>query len=231
MRVLVVDVGGTNVKVLVTGQKVPRKVPSGRKLTPAKMVTAVKALAEDWKYDAVTIGYPGRVHDGRIVSEPKNLARGWVGFNFKSAFGRPVQIMNDAAMQALGSYQDGLLLFLGLGTGLGSALVAHGVVIPMELAHLSFKHGTYEDYVGVRALRRLGRKKWQKYVKFGTARMIDAILPDDVVLGGGNAKKLRRLPKGCRAGDNANAFIGGFRLWENMPAQRPRARASSRDAA
>jgi polyphosphate glucokinase len=214
MRVLVVDIGGTNVKILATGQKTPRKFPSGRTLTPKKMVAGVKALTADWKYDAVAIGYPGRVRDGKIVEPPKNLGRGWVGFNFKSAFGRPVRIVNDAAMQALGSYKRGLLLFLGLGTSLGAALVLDGVVIPMELAHLSFKNGTYQDYLGVRALRRLGRKKWQKYVEFGTARMIEAVGPDDVVLGGGNVGRLKKLPPRCRAGSNAFAFRGGFRLWE-----------------
>ena len=231
MRVLVVDVGGTNVKILATGQRTPRKAPSGPKMTPKKMVAEVKALAGTWKYDAVAIGYPGRVHDGRILVEPHNLGKGWVGFNFTAAFGRPVQVMNDAAMQALGSYKRGLLLFLGLGTGLGAALVADGVVIPMELAHLSFKNGTYEDYLGARALKKLGRKKWQKYVEYGTARMIEAVLPDDVVLGGGNVKKLKKLPKGCRAGNNAYAFIGGFRMWENAPGRRPPARARSRRAA
>lgn len=231
MRVLVVDIGGTNVKILATGHKTPRKFRSGRKLTPKKMVAGVKDLAGDWKYDAVAIGYPGLVCRGRIVMEPHNLGRGWVGFDFKSAFGRPVQIINDAAMQALGSYKRGLLLYLGLGTGLGAALVADGVVVPMELAHLSFKNGTYEDYLGVRALRRLGRKKWQKYVEFGMARMIQALHPDDVVLGGGSAQKLKKLPAGCRTGTNANAFIGGFRLWENASSRRPLARAQSRGAA
>jgi polyphosphate glucokinase len=214
MRVLVVDIGGRNVKILASGQKTPRRFRSGPKLTPKKLVAGVKALAADWPYDAVTIGYPGRVHGGRIVAQPYNLARGWVGFNFSSAFGRPVRIVNDAAMQALGSYRRGLLLFLGYGTSLGAALVLNGIVIPMELAHLSFKDGTYQDYVGNRARRKLGRKKWQKYVELGTARMIEAVDPDDVVLGGGNVKKLNKLPKRCRAGSNANAFIGGFRLWE-----------------
>jgi polyphosphate glucokinase len=231
MRVLAVDIGGTNVKILATGQKVPRKFPSGRKLTPRKMVEGVKSLAAEWKYDAVAIGFPGRVRDGRIVSEPRNLAHGWVRFDFKSAFGRPVRIINDAAMQALGSYKRGLLLFLGLGTGLGAALVADGIVIPMELAHLSFKNETYEHYVGLRALRRLGRKKWQKHVEYATARMIQAVVPDDVVLGGGNAKKLKKLPKGCRLGNNAYAFIGGFRLWENASNRRPNVRGRSRRAA
>jgi polyphosphate glucokinase len=219
MRVLVVDVGGTNVKILVTGRKTPRKVPSGRKLTPAKMVAAVRTLAADWQYDAVAIGYPGQVRRGRIVVEPHNLGAGWVGFDFSTAFGCPVRIINDAAMQALGSYKRGLMLFLGLGTGLGAALVVDGVVIPMELAHLSFRNGVYEDYLGVRALKRLGRKKWQKYVEFGAARMIEAVHPDDVVLGGGNAKKLTKLPVGCRVGANANAFTGGFRLWAAAPSR------------
>jgi polyphosphate glucokinase len=231
MRVLVVDIGGTNVKILASGQKTPRKSPSGQEMTPKKLVADVKALAGEWKYDVVAIGYPGTVRDGRVAVEPHNLGRGWVGFDFKAAFGKPVRIMNDAAMQALGNYQRGLLLFLGLGTGLGAALVANGVVIPMELAHLSFKNGTYEDYVGVRALRRFGRKKWQKYVEFGTARMIAAVNPDDVVLGGGNTKKLKTLPEGCRAGDNAKAFIGGFRLWESAEIRRPAAKARSRRTA
>ena len=231
MRVLTVDIGGTNVKILASGQKTPRRFPSGRTLTPKKMVSEVIEFAGSWKYDAVAIGYPGKVHDGRIVSEPRNLSRGWTRFDFASAFGRPVRIINDAAMQALGSYKGGLLLFLGLGTGLGAALVADGVVIPMELGHLSFKNGTYEDYLGVQALKRLGRKKWEKYVEFGTVRMIEAILPDDVVLGGGNAKKLKKLPKGCRLGDNAYAFIGGFRLWETDSSRRLGRPTRSRSAA
>ena len=168
----------------------------------------------------VAIGVPGPVGGGRLLEEPHNLGRGWVNFNFKSAFGRPVRIINDAAMQALGSYKRGLLLFLGLGTGLGAALVADGVVIPLELAHMPFKDGTYEDYLGVLALHRLGRKKWEKYVAFGTARIIEATRPDDVVLGGGNAKKLKKLPKGCRLGNNAYAFQGGFRMWEKAPVRR-----------
>ena len=220
MRVLVVDIGGTNVKILATGETIPRKFPSGRKLTPRKMVAGVKKLAADWKYDVVAIGVPGPVGRGRLLEEPHNLGRGWVNFNFKSAFGRPVRIINDAAMQALGSYKRGLLLFLGLGTGLGAALVADGVVVPLELAHMPFKDGTWEDYLGVLALHRLGRKKWEKYVAFGTARIIEATRPDDVVLGGGNAKKLKKLPKGCRLGNNAYAFKGGFRMWEKAPVRR-----------
>jgi polyphosphate glucokinase len=214
MRVLAVDVGGTHVKVLATGQTEPRRFPSGPKMTAKQMVSGVKELTRDWKYDAVAIGYPGPVLRGRPAVEPHNLGRGWVGFNFKAAFGRPVKIINDAAMQALGSYKSGTLLFLGLGTGLGSALVVQGNVVPMELGHLSYKKGMYEDYVGVRGLERLGKKKWERHVEFGVARLIDALHPDDVVLGGGNAKKLKRLPSGCRKGDNANAFVGGFRLWD-----------------
>jgi polyphosphate glucokinase len=217
MRVLVVDIGGTNVKILASGQKTPRKFPSGRRLTPKKMVDGVKELAAKWQYDAVAIGYPGRIVHGRITTEPHNLAKGWVGFNFKAAFGCPVQIINDAAMQALGSYKSGLLLFLGLGTGLGAALVADGVVVPMELAHLPYKNGTWEHYLGVRSLQLRGRKKWQQHVEYGTARLIDALSPDDIVLGGGNARRLKKLPKGCRLGSNRYAFTGGFRLWERAP--------------
>jgi len=214
MNVLVVDVGGTNVKILATGQKESRNLPSGPALSPSQMVAGVKKLAEDWTYEAVSIGYPGVVLRNRVVSEPHNLALGWVGFDFAAAFGCPVKIINDAAMQALGSYKDSELLFLGLGTGLGSAMVVNGVVIPMELAHLSYKKGTFEDYMGRRGLERLGKKKWRKQVECGIERLIAALRPDDVVLGGGNTKKLKKLPPGCRAGDNANAFVGGFRMWE-----------------
>ncbi len=214
MNILTVDVGGTSVKILASGQTEPRKFPSGRKMTPEQMVTGIKELAVDWKYDVVSIGYPGRVHKGRIVAEPHNLAPGWREFDFEAAFACPVKIMNDAAMQALGSYQGGLLLFIGLGTGLGSALVADGVVIPMELGHLSYRKGSFEDYVGVRALERLGKKKWRGHVEYALDRLVEALYPDDVVLGGGNAKKLKTLPPGCRLGDNAFAFVGGFRLWE-----------------
>jgi polyphosphate glucokinase len=213
--VLAIDIGGTSVKVLATGQDEPRKFPSGPEMTPKQMVSGVQEIAKGWKYDVISIGYPGLVLQGRPAVEPHNLGRAWVGFNFKSAFGCPVKIINDAAMQALGSYKGGLLLFLGLGTGLGSALVQEGHVVPMELGHLSYRNGTYEDYVGLRGLKRLGKKKWQRHVAFGVARLIAAIHPDDVVLGGGNAKKLKELPPGCRAGDNAFAFLGGFRLWDD----------------
>jgi polyphosphate glucokinase len=213
--VLVVDVGGTNVKILATGQDQPRRFPSGPKLKPKQMVSRVKQISKDWKYDVVSIGYPGLVLRGGPAAEPHNLGRAWVGFDFKSALGRPVKIINDAAMQALGSYKGGLLLFVGLGTGLGSALVHDGFVLPMELGHLSYKDGTYEDYVGLRGLKRLGKKKWRRHVAYCVARFIDALHPDDVVLGGGNAKNLKELPPACRAGDNANAFLGGFRLWDD----------------
>jgi polyphosphate glucokinase len=213
MNVLVVDVGGTHVKILATGQEIRREFPSGPTLTAERMVRGVKELAGDWKYDAVSIGYPGPVLHGRPVAEPHNLAPGWVGFDYAAAFGCPVKVINDAAMQALGSYKGGKMLFLGLGTGLGSAMVLDGTVEPMELGHLPYKRGTYEDYVGIRGLDRVGKKKWRRYVGDIVALLIAALEPDDVVLGGGNVKKLRALPAGCRAGDNANAFEGGFRPW------------------
>jgi polyphosphate glucokinase len=235
MRILAIDIGGTNVKILATGQDEPRKFPSGPTLTPRRMVSGVKKLAAGWRYEAVSIGYPGLVLQGRIVSEPHNLARRWVGFDFSKAFGCPVKILNDAAMQALGSYKGGELLFLGLGTGLGSTLVADGVVIPMELAHLSFKKGTYEDYLGLRGLKRLGKRKWGQYVAYAVARFVDALHADEVVLGGGNAKKLKKLPPGCRLGANANAFVGGFRMWERAydrsPHEPPLARSPRRRGA
>lgn len=227
MNVLVVDIGGTNVKLLASGETEVRKIPSGPLMTPERMVAEVLKAAGDWKCDAVSIGYPGRVHHGQIVADPHNLAAGWVRFNFEAAFGRPVKLLNDAAMQALGSYQGGLLLFLGLGTGLGSALVADGVVVPLELAHLSYGKGTYEDYVGLRGLERFGKKKWRQHIAYAVARLMDALHPDDVVLGGGNAKKLKELPAGCRLGNNANAFLGGYRLWEAPGAHPPLALAKT----
>jgi len=214
MNVLVIDIGGTSVKILASGQTGPRRFPSGPTMTPTQMVSRVKEHAGEWKYDAVAIGYPGVIHRGRVVSEPHNLAPNWVGFDFEAAFGCPVKLINDAAMQALGSYTGGIMLFFGLGTGLGSALVVEGNVVPMELAHLSYGDKTYEDYLGLRGLKRYGKEKWEGYVRFGVARLIAALHPDDVVIGGGNVKNLKELPPGCRAGDNANAFIGGFRLWE-----------------
>jgi polyphosphate glucokinase len=213
MNVLVVDVGGTHVKILATGQETPRKYDSGPAMTAADMVSAVRKAAEGWKYDVVSIGYPGPVLRGKPVAEPHNLGPGWVGFDFEAALGCPVKIINDAAMQALGSYQQGKMLFLGLGTGLGSAMVVEGIVEPMELGHLPYRKGTYEDYAGIRALKRVGKKKWRHYVADVVTRLVAALEPDDVVLGGGNVRKLKALPPGCRAGDNANAFRGGFRLW------------------
>lgn len=215
MDVLAVDVGGTHVKILATGQDPPRKFVSGPTLTPQRMVIEAKKLAGEWKYDVVSIGYPGVVTQSRPISEPHNLACGWVGFNFEKEFRVPVKVMNDAAMQALGSYKKGRMLFLGLGTGLGSTMIVDGDVEPMELAHLPYKKATYEDYVGLRGLERMGRKKWQRHVFDVVARLSAALEPDDIVLGGGNVKELKELPPGCRAGNNDNAFLGGFRLWED----------------
>jgi polyphosphate glucokinase len=215
MNVLVIDIGGTHVKVLATGQDAHREFDSGPALTPKRMVSGVQKLVADWKYDVVSIGYPGPVLRNRPVSEPWNLGKGWAGFNFEAAFKRPVKVMNDAAMQALGSYKAGKMLFLGLGTGLGSAMVVEGIVEPMELGHLPYKKATFEDYVGIRGLKKYGKKKWRRYVADVVERLVTALEADDVVLGGGNVKKLKALPKGCRAGDNANAFLGGFRLWHN----------------
>ncbi len=228
MNVLVVDVGGTNIKILATGQNAPRQIPSGPDMTPKEMVSKVRAVTAEWKYNAVSIGYPGFVFRGRPVAEPYNLGRGWVGFDFQAAFGRPVKLINDAAMQALGSYKGGKMLFLGLGTGLGSAMVVDGIVEPMELAHLPYRRGTYEDYVGQRGLDKRGKKKWRRDVADVVSRLIAALEPEDVVLGGGNARKLQELPPGCRLGDNANAFVGGFRLWEAARDRRRPRRTATR---
>jgi polyphosphate glucokinase len=216
MRVLVIDVGGTHVKILATGKKAHRQVESGPTMTAQQMVAGVEQLAVGWKYDAVSIGYPGPVLHNRPLQEPRNLGRGWVGFDFRGAFGCPVKLINDAAMQALGSYKGGHMLFLGLGTGLGSAMVVDGIVEPMELGHLPYKKGlTYEDYVGLRGLKRLGKKRWRRHVAVVVKQLKAALQPDDMVIGGGNAKKLDELPPGCRLGDNATAFIGGFELWKD----------------
>jgi polyphosphate glucokinase len=228
VNVLVVDVGGSNVKILATGQTEPRKFPSGPTLTAKQMVNRIKKLAGDWKYDVVSIGYPGVVLRNRPVAEPHNLGRGWVGFDFEAEFKRPVKVVNDAAMQALGSYKRGKMLFLGLGTGLGSAMIVDGIIEPMELAHLPYKKGTYEDYVGEQSLEKRGKKKWRRHVAEVVELLTIALEPDDVVLGGGNVKKLKALPKGCREGDNANAFQGGFRLWEKAGERRASTPAKTR---
>jgi len=225
MKVLVVDIGGTHVKVLATGQQTHQEFDSGPALTPKRMVSQVRKLVPASKYNVVSIGYPGPVLRGRPISEPWNLGKGWVGFNFEAAFKRPVKVVNDAAMQALGSYKRGKMLFLGLGTGLGSALIVDGIVEPMELGHLPYKKATFEDYVGVRGLAKYGKKKWRSYVADVVKRLVAAIEPEEVVLGGGNVKKLKELPSGSRAVDNDNAFLGGFRLWNHAAAGKTSSRA------
>jgi polyphosphate glucokinase len=213
-KVLVIDVGGTNVKLLATGEKEARKYPSGPTMTPRKMVRLVKNAVADWKFDCISLGYPGPIINGHPLREPHNLGRGWVGFNFEKAFGCPVKVINDAAMQAIGSYKGRRMLFLGLGTGLGSAMIVEGVLQPMELAHLSYKNGkTYEDYLGLRGLEGMGKKKWRRYVAKITKKLKIALDADYVVLGGGNCKKLKELPPGAQLGNNENAFVGGFRIW------------------
>ena len=214
MQILAVDVGGSHVKILATGEKTPRKFVSGPNMTAEQMVSGVREAADGWNFDAVSIGYPGPVLRGKPVSEPHNLGPGWVGFDFEAAFGCPVKLVNDAAMQALGSYQGGKMLFLGLGTGLGSAMIVDGILEPMELGHLPYKKRTYEDYVGNSGLIRSGKKKWRHDVEDVVERLVAALQPDDIVIGGGNVRKLKKLPPGCRPGENANAFRGGFRLWE-----------------
>ncbi len=217
VKILVIDVGGHHVKVHCPGHEVPVAILSGPSMTPRKMVAAVKAAAARCEYATVSIGYPGPVVHGRIVAEPYNLGRGWVGFDFAKAFGRPVRMVNDAAMQALGSYEGGRMLFLGLGTGLGSALIVEGVLQPLELAHLPYKKGrTFEDYVGYAGLQRLGKKKWRRHVADVVERLKQALQADYVVLGGGNIKFLKTLPPKARLGKNSNAFIGGTRLWQQQ---------------
>jgi polyphosphate glucokinase len=222
-RVLVIDIGGNSVKILASGHKVRRSFPSGPNMTPQEMVSGVKRLAADWAYDVVSIGYPGPVLQNRPAAEPRYLGRGWVGFDFARAFGRPVKVVNDATMQAIGSYRGGKMLFLGLGTGLGSTMIFDGVIAPMELGHLPYRKGTYEDYVGRAGLERHGKTKWRRHAADVVTRLIAALGPDETVIGGGNVKKLAALPPHVRAGDNANALRGGFRLWqEREPAQRRR---------
>ena len=215
-RVLAIDVGGSHVKMRVFGRREMRQFDSGPTLTPRQMVARVHEVTGDWTYDAVSIGYPGIVRHGKLVAEPHNLGKGWVGFDFRKAFGRPTHIINDAAMQAVGSYEGGRMLFLGLGTGLGSAMIVDGVVAPMELAHLPYKKGrSYEEWVGESALKRLGGKKWSRIVDEVVTKLSSALEADYVVLGGGNARKLKRLPKNARLGSNDFAFLGGFRIWHH----------------
>ena len=235
MNVLVIDIGGSHVKIRATGEADERNFDSGSSMGPAQMAEGVKTLAAGWKYEAVAIGYPGVVKNDLPVTEPHNLGPGWVGFDYRRAFaGKPVKIINDAAMQALGSYDQGKMLFLGLGTGLGAAMVVDGVVLPMELAHLPYRKHTFEYYVGEEALERQGRTKWRRRVFDVVERLCAALLPDEVVIGGGNVRHLDELPPRCRAGDNANAFAGGFRLWAGLPtpdAAPPRVGASRNKAA
>lgn len=215
MKILAIDIGGTNVKAKASDQGEVRKFPSGKEMSADMMVHGVLELTKDWSYDVISVGFPGPIARDKIIREPANLAQGWVGFDLQTAFGKPVKLINDAAMQALGSYEGGRMLFLGLGTGLGNTLIIDGVIAPMELGHLPYKkRKTFEDYVGVRGLDRMGKKRWEKAVFDVVTRLKEALIADYVVLGGGNAKKLKALPDGCRLGNNDNAFIGGFRLWQ-----------------
>jgi polyphosphate glucokinase len=217
--VLVLDVGGTHVKCLATGGNKPVKFKSGMDMTPAQMVTRVLEITQGWDYQAVSIGYPGVVHRGRIMREPQHLGSGWLGFDFRKVFGHPVKIINDAAMQALGGYEGGRMLFLGLGTGLGSALIIDHMIAPMELGHLHYTgNRTYEDFLGEAGRKRLGNKKWRRTVLQVVEGFRHALLPDYIVIGGGNVKHLKKLPPNTRRGDNAYAFTGGFRLWERRTA-------------
>ena len=218
VKTLVIDVGGTHVKLLASGKRAPRKIDSGSFLTPRLMVQAVSAVTADWNYDRISIGYPGPVRKGRIAEEPWNLAPGWVGFDFRRAFKRPVRIINDAAMQALGSYRGGDMLFLGLGTGMGSAMICSSVLIPLELAHLPYHAGkTYEEVIGAVGYRSLGKRRWRRHVLRVIELFVAALEVEYVVLGGGNAKHMKELPSYVRLGSNANAFKGGFRLWSPPP--------------
>jgi polyphosphate glucokinase len=211
--VLAVDVGGSHVKAVLNGVDERRRFVSGHKMTAAQMVEGVLEETADWDYVGVSVGVPGPVVDGKVVREPVNLGPGWVGFEFEQAFGKPTKVVNDAAMQALGSYDGGRMLFLGLGTGLGTTLIIDGVVAPMELGHLPYRKATFEDYVGEAGLERDGHKRWQKHVVETIEFLSAALLPDYVVLGGGNARELHELPPNCRLGHNEDAFLGGFRLW------------------
>ncbi|EKB48252.1 ROK family protein [Cecembia lonarensis] len=215
MKILTIDVGGTNIKAKIEGPEDRRKFPSGPDMTPGKMVEGVLEMTKDWEYDVISIGFPGIIKEEKVITEPKNLGEGWKDFDFGQAFGKPIKIINDAAMQALGSYSGkGVLLFLGFGTGLGSAIVVDGKVLPMELAHLSYRKGTFEDYLGYRGLEAMGQEKWQRHVHAVVERFQAAFLPDDIVLGGGKSKYITDVPLGCRLGNNKLAYEGGFRLWK-----------------
>src|SRR5438094_401226 len=221
-KTLVVDIGGTHVKLLIDGEE-QRQFDSGPEMGPEDFATPLKEKTRDWKFDTISIGFPSVVRGGKIVKEPKHLGPGWAGFDFDAALGKPVRVINDAAMQALGSYRGGRMLFLGLGTGLGSALIIDGALEPMELAHLPYKHGrTFEEYVGIRGFKRLGKARWRKCVLDVVERLRAALNAEDVVVGGGNARKLRTPPPGSRLGDNDNAFLGGFRLWNGVPTRAAR---------
>ena len=229
MKILVIDVGGNNVKLLASGHQAARRFPSGPDLTARRMVSEVKKAVADWKWDAVSIGLPAPVRDGRPLEEPVNLGTGWVRYDYRRGLGRPVRMLNDAAMQALGSYAGGRMLFLGLGTGLGAALVLDGLVQPLEIAHLPYRSGlTYEEFLGKRAQDRMGKKRWRRMVHEIVPRLRDAFQVDEIVIGGGNAKQLKDVPPGARLGDNKNAFSGGFRLWTGAPTRRRSRRTAPR---
>ena len=215
--VLAVDVGGSHVKVLLNGLDERRRFTSGTKLTAEQMVAGVLEQTADWDYVGVSVGVPAPVVDGRVVRDPVNLGKGWAGFDFEAAFGKPTKVINDAAMQALGSYRGGRMLFLGLGTGLGTTLIIDGFLVAMEVQHMPFRKGTFEDYVGERGLERLGVKRWRKALLAVIDVYVSAFSPDYVVLGGGNARELDELPPNCRIGHNEDAFLGGFRLWIDEP--------------
>jgi len=222
-KILVIDIGGSNVKLMISrGGK--RKFKSGSQLTPREMVTQIEPLVSDWKFNAISMGFPSPVRDGQILSEPKHLGKGWVQFDFEKAFGKPVRIINDASMQALGSYHGGRMLFLGLGTGLGSALVWSNYVLPLELGDLPYRNGSIiEDYLGKPGMARHGEKAWRRDVEHAFVQLKKALIADYVVLGGGNAKKFDELPQGIERGHNRNAFLGGARLWQiDLRTRRPK---------
>ncbi|MBM3857627.1 MAG: ROK family protein [Verrucomicrobia bacterium] len=215
LKILVIDIGGSHVKMSCSGHSEIRRFPSGPRMTPSFMIQEIKRLTSDWNYDVISMGCPMPIKKGKPIKEPANLGNGWVGFNYEKAFDRPTKIINDAAMQALGDYEGGRILFLGFGTGLGSTLIEEGVIVPLELSQLPYKKGTFEKYVSNKALEKKGKKKWTKEV-FKIIEIFRAALePEEIVLGGGNAQNLQQVPKGCRVAENSNAFIGGFRLWKD----------------